>query len=152
MFDVETLRHFYSAIDKQHYEYCPELIIKPEENLRDNGFFESLLKTSQKGILVAEIDTEGVVGFLEYDIRQRDKRFFKKINMFYICAIFVIEEFRGQGIGSELFTMSCGIAKKSRISSIELVTYTLNKNGLTFIKKQGAKETRRFFNIELRGE
>ncbi len=152
MADVETLRYFYSLIDKQHYQYCPELIKKPEDNLRNNGFFESILGTSGKGILVAEIDNEGVVGFLEYEIRKRDKRFFEKINMFYICTLFVLENFRGQGIGRELFKMSCDIAEKSKISSIELVTYALNQNGLSFIEKQGAKETRRFFNIELQGK
>ena len=145
--DIEILRNYYLQIDQQHYIHFSNLLKTPTENLRELEFFEEILSSPKKGILIAEC--EDVVGFLEYDIRQRDKRFFRIINMCYICAIFVHEKFRGKGIGTKLFKKSCDVAKSMNVSSMELVVYTFNQKGLSFFEKQQLKETRRIFNFEL---
>lgn len=148
--DIEILSNYYFQIDKQHFKLSSNLLKNPQENMRELDFFEEIISSPKKGILVAEC--EEIVGFLEYDIRQRDKKFFKIINTFYVCAIFVHEKYRGKGIGTKLFNKSCDVANSMNVPSIELVVYPSNQKGLSFFEKQKLKETRRIFNFELSGD
>jgi GNAT superfamily N-acetyltransferase len=57
----------------------------------------------------------------------------------YLEDIFVLEKFRGFGIGLSLFTTCVNEAMKKNCGRLELAVLTWNKKAITFYEKLGAK-------------
>lgn len=64
---------------------------------------------------------------------------FLALKTFYLEDIFVLEEFRGSGIGSQLFNFCSSIAKKEGCSRMDWVVLNWNKSAIKFYKKRNAK-------------
>jgi GNAT superfamily N-acetyltransferase len=58
----------------------------------------------------------------------------------YLEDIFVLESYRGQGVGSRLFTVLVKEARKLHCGRMEWSVLTWNKNAIRFYEKLGAKK------------
>ncbi len=111
------------------YENMTELVSATVKDL-ENILFEEKIGHC----LVAEADGR-LVGFALYYYNFSS---FKCKKGIYLEDLFVLEEYRGQGIGNALLTSLCKIAKNENCGRFEWVCLDWNTPSLEFYKHRGA--------------
>jgi len=104
-------------------------------------FVRKKIKDGNSRLLVAIIDGK-IVGYILGWVKERPPVFkLKKVG--YISDCFVMEKFRGEGIGEKLTQRMLAWFKIKKLNYAELVVTSRNKLGLTVWKNLGFKEYRK---------
>jgi GNAT superfamily N-acetyltransferase len=90
-------------------------------------------KTPQSYLLIAEKDGH-IVGFLKADIVSIET-FFIHTRVLYLDDLFILEQYRTQGIAKALLKEAEKIAKKHRIKCLKTRIYTFNTPAQNLAKK-----------------
>lgn len=92
-------------------------------------------KLDEHGI-VGVFDGEKLVGMLGYYIKDN----IKEKHKLYLWGLFILEEYRGQNLGSSLLQFIQSHLLRNQIKQVIAVVITPNENALFFYKKNGFKE------------
>lgn len=114
------------------YERLEQFVIADEEKIRKTIFGPD----SKVDILIAEVDNKlagQIIFFKNYSTFQA------KYGV-YIEDLYVRSEYRGLGVGSNLFKEVVSIAKREDCCKIEWAVLDWNKTAINFYEKIGAKE------------
>lgn len=110
------------------YEKAPEEVVNTEEDLAKHLFDEKICNA-----IVAELDG-AVVGFALFYTNYSTW----KGKCLYLEDFFVLPEYRGTGIGSELFDEVVNIAKQRGVKRMDWQVLDWNEPALNFYKKKQA--------------
>lgn len=134
MKDIEDLRILYLELEKDGVKYQPEHFVV---GYRSEKFFEEIFMSKNQEILVAEIDSK-VVGFSHVMIlEQKSISCLKPQIVVYIQDLNVLEEKRGQGIGTMLMNASKEYGKKHGADFIRTQVFPQNIDGMRFYERNG---------------
>jgi len=97
----------------------------------EDGFLEKYLASSDKFILVAEIDSK-VVGYLSCEEKNNDEDLF-----IYLDDFCVDSNFRGYGIGTRLVEYADEYAQNNNFGSLKLHVENENSNSIRFYTNLG---------------
>ncbi len=85
-------------------------------------------------ILVAETEEGEIIGFATTFIA-----WYSWIGKsFYLDDLYIVEKYRGQGLGSQLIDEVFEMAKKENCKKVKWMVSKWNKNAIDFYKKKGA--------------
>jgi ribosomal protein S18 acetylase RimI-like enzyme len=110
-------------------------------------YFENLIKSDNSLVLVVE-DNGVIVGFLAGKIENRPPVFEVK-RRGWIDSIFVLEDYRVQGIGKELTRKMLEWFKRRGISYVELSVDSRNEIGQEVWKTLGFKTWKKMMKIKI---
>lgn len=99
--------------------------------------------------LVCE-DNNNIVGYLIGELNTEYS--YNNINQAEMCNMYVLESYRGKGIGTKFFEEFKTICKDNGIKEIKLVASYDNKDAIEFYKKNNFKEKEITFKIKIEGE
>ena len=110
------------------FEKAPHEVINTPENLKKHLFEEQICDA-----IVAEVANQ-IVGFALYYTSYSTW----KGKCLYLEDLFVIPEYRKQGIGSELFDMVVQIAKEKQVKRMDWQVLDWNKPAIDFYRNKSA--------------
>lgn len=108
-----------------------------ERYLNKSGNFSKIFK--QRKWFLAEEDGK-IVGFIDGKIKKKDE-FFHERKVGAIYHLFIEEEYRNRGIGTELIKVFVDWLKKSKIILIELNVSPKNEAAVKLYNNLGFKES-----------
>lgn len=136
--DAETIDDFLGLIDKLA-EY--EKLALPNKEAKERLRLDCLSDKPKYRAFVGSIGGRCV----SYVIYLFTYSSFLALPTLYIEDIFVIKEFRRQGIGGKMLDHCKQIAKREGCGRIEFTVLTWNKPAQAFYEKNGAKRLEWFF-------
>jgi ribosomal protein S18 acetylase RimI-like enzyme len=132
--DFEMIDTIISNLHKIHTQNRPDFYT-PNEHPISKKEFAKLLKDKNK-INLAFISDNQVVGICLATIKNKISK------SIYIDDIFVVDEFRQQGIATQLFNEIESIAKQISAKRIDLTVWQFNTSAIEFYKSLGMTEQR----------
>lgn len=142
-FDYDSVETIMQEVHKLHMGWRPD-IYKPADSIYPRAYFEKLVV--EKRILVAE--QEGtVVALLAFQYRhvESDKQVTR--NVVFVDDLAVKEEYRGQGIGTQLLAAIRDKVKAECLDGLELQVNARNTAAKKMYEKFGFTE--KSINMEL---
>lgn len=129
------------------YEKAPEEVTVSFDHFVDSGFGENPVYWSYVAELTKEDHSKGIVGFALYYIRYSTW----KGQRMYLEDIIVTEEYRGKGIGSQLFEQLIEVCKEGGFAGLCWQVLDWNTPAINFYKKYPDVEfDGSWVNVELR--
>lgn len=143
--DREGLSRLTAEVHKLHREARPDVYMEfdPEQFRKE---ISDTLYRPDSILLVAEEEGE-LAGMALLTLRQPPNPILKPRLYAFLEELSVGECFRGQGIGTALFTAAKEQALKRGAVSLELQVWSFNEAALRFYEKMGMKE--KTFQMEL---
>jgi ribosomal protein S18 acetylase RimI-like enzyme len=132
--DFEMIDTIISNLHKIHTQNRPDFYAPNKHPLSKKEFIQ-LLKDNNK-INLAFVSDNQVVGICLATIKNKISK------SIYIDDIFVLKEFRRQGIATKLFNEIESIANKIEAQRIDLTVWQFNTNAIEFYKSLGMSEQR----------
>ncbi len=139
--DYEAVKNIISELDKMHVENRPDFYLENECPITLKEY-KSLLKKKEK-ISIAFVVNNKIAGICLATIKNRIEK------SIYIDDIFVLSEYRRQGIATKLFEQINEISKDIGAKRIDLTVWQFNKSALDFYKSLGMKEQRTVLETRL---
>ena len=136
--DYDKINKIFSDVTKMHKELHPEVAEKFLEEHFDKKYYNECIENSQTVFLVAELDRK-VIGFLLATIKQSALR--EKFVM-NISNIAILDDFRNNGVGTQLMEVLSNLAKTKDCARIELNVYNNNETAKSFYKNLGFETQR----------
>lgn len=143
--DREGLSRLTAEVHELHREARPDVYMEfdPEQFRKE---ISDTLYRPDSILLVAEEEGE-LAGMALLTLRQPQNPLLKPRLYAFLEELSVGEHFRGQGIGTALFTAAKEQALKRGAVSLELQVWSFNEAALRFYEKMGMKE--KTFRMEL---
>lgn len=136
--DLESLNELQIALAKYETKFCD--ILKDPETVGEQYFkhYEEKIKREDCAFFVAEENTR-IIGYIlgETDTPEHHYIYEKRG---YLADIFVLEKYRGRGIGEELTKRLLEWFKARGMRWIIVGAYTDNVPAIKFWKKMGFKD------------
>lgn len=141
--DYDSVETIMKEVQQLHIDWRPD-IYKPAESVYSRESFERLI--SEKHILVAE-QKGSVVGLLSFMYRhvESDKQVTRDV--IFVDDLAVKEEYRGQGIGTQLLAAIRDKVKTEHLDGLELQVNARNTAARKMYEKFGFTE--KSINMEL---
>ena len=136
--DAETIDDFLGLIDKLA-EY--ENLAPPNKEAKERLRLDCLSDKPKYRAFVGSI-RDRCVSYVIYFFTYSS---FLALPTLYVEDIFVLEEFRGRGVGQKMFDHCKQIAKREGCGRIEFTVLTWNKPAQAFYEKNGTKRLEWFF-------
>lgn len=143
--DYNSVELIMKEVQQLHIDWRPD-IYKPADPVYSKEYFEKLV--AEQRLLVAE---EGsVVGLLSFMYRhvESDKQITR--NVIFVDDLAVKQEYRGQGIGSQLLEVIKNKVKSEHLDGLELQVNARNTAARKMYEKLGFTE--KSINMELLSE
>lgn len=146
--DLNRVNELRKQVNEVHVAGRPD-IFKPGFGRELQDFIYEIWNAENKDIIVAERD--GVIcGFAYVNYVERPETPYNLPRKFYDVDEFCVdEEFRRQGVGTELFEFMKEDAKAKGFSKIELNMWEFNEGALKFYESVGFSTYRRYMECEL---
>lgn len=128
--DIQDLRYLLAKHDKS----LGLDIVETEWGYTEVGKKDLEYFLNEQYIYVAE-ENEKIVGFITAEIFK--KKAWYTVQLGSINNIFVLEEYRNQGIGKALMKTAIEALKEAGITNIQLDTYNKNSNSIKFYEGLG---------------
>lgn len=138
--DYEAVKNFISELHKMHVENRPDFYLENECPITLKEY-KSLLKKEK--ISIAFVVNNKIAGICLATIKNRIEK------SIYIDDIFVLSEYRRQGIATKLFEQIKEISKDIGAKRIDLTVWQFNKSAFDFYKSLGMKEQRTVLETRL---
>lgn len=132
--DFEIVESIIAKLHKIHVENRPDFYIKNEHPIGKKEY-KAMLNSKDK-INIAYIVDDRIAGICLATIKDRIEK------SIYIDDIFVLEEFRHQGIATRLYKQVENIANDIEAKRIDLTVWQFNKTAMNFYKSLGMKTQR----------
>ena len=132
--DFEIVESVIAKLHKIHVDNRPDFYIENEHPISKKEY-KAMLNNQDK-INIAYIVDDKIAGVCLATIKDK---FEKSI---YIDDIFVLEEFRHQGIATKLYKQVKSIAKDIRAKRIDLTVWQFNKTAMKFYESLGMETQR----------
>lgn len=138
--DYEAVKIIISELHKMHVENRPDFYLENECPITLKEY-KSLLKKEK--ISIAFVVNNKIAGICLATIKNRIEK------SIYIDDIFVLSEYRRQGIATKLFEQIKEISKDIGAKRIDLTVWQFNKSAFDFYKSLGMKEQRTVLETRL---
>lgn len=132
--DFTVVESIIAKLHKLHVENRPDFYIENEHPINKKEYKAML--NNQNKINIAYIIDDEIVGVCLATIKDRIEK------SIYIDDIFVLEEFRHQGVVTKLYKQIESIAKDIGAKRIDLTVWQFNKTAMNFYKSLGMKTQR----------
>lgn len=132
--DFTVVESIIAKLHKLHVENRPDFYIENEHPINKKEYKAML--NNQNKINIAYIIDDEIVGVCLATIKDRIEK------SIYIDDIFVLEEFRHQGVATKLYKQIESIAKNIGAKRIDLTVWQFNKTAMNFYKSLGMKTQR----------
>lgn len=138
--DYEAVKNIISELHKMHVKNRPDFYLENECPITLKEY-KSLLKKEK--ISIAFVVNNKIAGICLATIKNRIEK------SIYIDDIFVLSEYRRQGIATKLFEQIKEISKDIGAKRIDLTVWQFNKSAFDFYKSLGMKEQRTVLETRL---
>ena len=139
--DFTVVESIIAKLHKLHVENRPDFYIENEHPINKKEYKAML--NNQNKINIAYIIDDEIVGVCLATIKDRIEK------SIYIDDIFVLEEFRHQGVATKLYKQIESIAKDIGAKRIDLTVWQFNKTAMNFYKSLGMKTQRKILETRL---
>ena len=140
--DIKILNAFLTSLIRDEKKYDNNI----NENIIVNYYYETIINKDDNYLLVAEVDNN-VVGYLYGYIENSGSVCIDKVSI--IDALFVSEEYRGNGIANRLIDEFKKISKDNNVRYIEIKVCNDNKAAASLYNKCGFKDIKRILQVDL---
>ena len=141
--DYEAVETIMMQVQKMHIQWRPDIYKECGSVLTNKEFLEAV---KEKTLLVAELDKK-VVGILLFQYRHVGSDTQVTREVLFIDAMAVDENYRGNGIGHQLFDKVKIIAKEKQCDGVELQVNARNTKAKEMYENYGFTE--KSINMEL---
>ena len=132
--DFEIVESIISNLHKMHVESRPDFYIENEHHINKKEY-KAMLNSKDKTNIAYIVDDK-IAGICLATIKDKIEK------SIYIDDIFVLEEFKHQGIATKLYKQVESIAKDIGAKRIDLTVWQFNKTAMNFYKSLGMKTQR----------
>ena len=132
--DFSVVESIISKLHKMHVDNRPDFYIENEHPINKKEY-KAMLNNQYK-INIAYIVNDKIAGVYLATIKDKIEK------SIYIDEIFVLEEFRHQGIGTKLYKQVESIANNIGAKRIDLTVWQFNKTAMNFYKSLGMETQR----------
>lgn len=139
--DFEIVESIITKLHKIHVENRPDFYIENEHPINKKEY-KAMLNNQDK-ISIAYIVDDKIAGVCLATIKDRIEK------SIYIDDIFVLEEFRHQGIATKLYKQVESIAKDIGAKRIDLTVWQFNKAAMKFYESLGMETQRKILETRL---
>lgn len=139
--DFDIVESIISKLHKMHVESRPDFYIENERPINKKEY-KAMLNSKDK-INIAYLVDDKIAGICLATIKDKIEK------SIYIDDIFVLEEFRHQGIATRLYKQIESIAKEIEAKRVDLTVWQFNKNAMNFYKSLGMKTQRTVLETRL---
>lgn len=139
--DFEIVESVIAKLHKIHVENRPDFYIESEHTISKKEYKAML--SNQDKINIAYIVDDKIAGICLATIKDRIEK------SIYVDDIFVLEEFRHQGIATRLYKQVENIANDIGAKRIDLTVWQFNKTAMNFYKSLGMKTQRTVLETRL---
>lgn len=141
--DYESVIKIMSQVQDMHVEWRPD-VYKPNDNLIPEDVFEKIIENGT--FYVAEAN-DMVVGVLEIVFRHIESPSHVTRDIIFIDTMAIDKNFRGMGIGHQMFDFLKVIKQEKGLDGIELQVNAKNRAAYEMYQKCGFTE--KSINMEL---
>lgn len=135
--DVSQIKDNLINLWVEHAKNEPGLLDENEMRKTDaEGFYKKCFETQDKCFTFVAEDSGKIVGFLKADITEIPS-FFIHPKILYLDDLFVLPDYRRQGIAKALILKAEELAKEKNIKRIQARVYTFNTGMHEFLKSLG---------------
>ena len=141
--DYESVIKIMSQVQDMHVEWRPD-IFKPNDNLIPEDVFEKII---ENGIFFVAETNDMVVGVLEIVFRHIESPSHVTRDVIFIDTMAIDENYRGMGIGHQMFDFLKKMKQEKNLDAIELQVNARNRAAYEMYHKCGFTE--KSINMEL---
>ena len=139
--DFEIVESIITKLHKLHVDNRPDFYIENEHPISKKEY-KAMLNNQDK-ISIAYIVDDKIAGVCLATIKDKIEK------SIYIDDIFVLEEFRHQGIATKLYKQIESIAKDIGAKRIDLTVWQFNKTAMKFYESLGMETQRKILETRL---
>ena len=139
--DFEIVESVIAKLHKIHVDNRPDFYIENEHPISKKKY-KAMLNNQYK-INIAYIVDDKIAGVCLATIKDKIEK------SIYIDDIFVLEEFRHQGIATKLYKQVESIAKDTGAKRIDLTVWQFNKTAMKFYESLGMETQRKILETRL---
>ena len=140
--DIKVLNAFLTSLIRDEKKYDKNI----NEDIVINYFYETIIDKEDHYLLVADVDNK-LVGYLYGYIENSGNVYIDKVSV--IDALFVMEEYRGNGIAKMLIDEFKKISKDNNVRYIEIKVCNGNEKASSLYNKCGFKDIKRILQVDL---
>lgn len=135
MDDLKKVNKLAKQVHEIHVNWRPDLFLSVDEVISKENFEEMI---QAKEIVVAKLEDE-IVGYMTFNIKEKNNPSMRYRNQIQIEAICVDEKSRGKGIGTVLLEYIKKYGKENNCTDMYLTVNEENENAIKVYEKFGFK-------------
>lgn len=135
--DLETVRELNLQLYHHDFEFDKELNLKHPNTPAGTEYYRSRISNPKYATFVAETDDK-VIGYIIG--KSENKYRYRKGITGELENMFVLLEYRTQGVGTKLVTELVSWMKSKKVDRIYVSAYIKNKNAVSFYQTVGFKQ------------